>query len=260
MVLPIRNLFIIISMFLIGLTSCVNQKELQYFQGDFDSTALSKYNIPEPIIQPNDLLSILIYSDNPEATTLYNQPSLNQTGNANANVQVPITGYLVDSDGNIFIQGVGKVKVAGLTKIQLIQELGKKFEGILQNPHFNVRFLNFRVTVLGDVVRPGVYTIPTERVNVLEAIGLAGDLTIFGKRENILLVREINGKREFARLDLTDPDIFKSPYFYLRQNDMIYVDFHKRKATMSDQVTVRNIGIATSVLSSIAILIALFKN
>ncbi len=255
-----RKLFSILLFCFIGFTSCVNQKELQYFQGNFDSTALSKYNVPEPVIQPNDLLSILIYSDNPEATTLYNQPSVNQTGNANANVQVPLTGYLVDSDGNIFIQGVGKIKVSGLTKIELIQVLSKKFDGILQNPHFNVRFLNFRVTVLGDVVKPGVYSVPTERINVLEAIGLAGDLTIYGKRDNILLVREINGKREFARLDLTDPNIFKSPYFYLRQNDMIYVDFHKRKAIMSDQVTVRNIGIATSILSSIAILIALFKN
>ncbi|HEV3327659.1 MAG TPA: polysaccharide export protein, partial [Puia sp.] len=129
----------------------------------------------------------------------------------------------------------------------------------LKNPYYSIRFLNYRVTMIGEVSRPGVYTLPGERVNILEAIGLAGDLTFYGRRDNVLVMRENNGKREFARLDLTKPEIMSSPYFYLQQNDMVIVEPNKKKIAANDQVTARNVSIAATVISTLAILYSIFR-
>ena len=121
-----------------------------------------------------------------------------------------------------------------------------------------MRFLNYRVTIVGDVNRPGVYTFPSEKVNILEALGYAGDLTNYAQRDNVLVIRESNNTRKFARLDLTDPNILASPYFYLQQNDLIIVDPNKSKATITDQ-SYRTISIATSIVSIVAIIISIFR-
>jgi polysaccharide export outer membrane protein len=130
---------------------------------------------------------------------------------------------------------------------------------LLNNPYYSIRFLNYRFTMLGEVTRPGVFNIPGERISLLDALGLAGDLTFFGRRDNVLIVRENNGKREFARLDLTKPEILVSPYFYLQQSDVVIVEPTKKKIATNDQVTARNVSIAASIVSTIAVVYSILK-
>ena len=240
-----------------GLFSCRTPQSLNYLQGNLDTSGLQQLRIPEPIIQKGDLISITVYSDNPKATELFNQP---QVSVGPAGGTMPSSGYLVDTKGNIQFQGIGTLQVEGLTKDQLSALLDSKLKDtLLQNPYYNIRFLNYKITLIGDVNSPGVYSIPNERVSILEAIALAGDLTIYGIRENVLIIREDAGRREFGRINLTSPDIFSSPYFYLRQNDVIVVEASRRKAIVNDQITVRNIGIATSIISTIALVITVLR-
>jgi polysaccharide export outer membrane protein len=125
--------------------------------------------------------------------------------------------------------------------------------------YYNIQFLNNKVTLLGELNRPGPYSIPNERVNILEAIGMAGDLTFFGRRDNVLVIREIGGKREFGRIDLRDPNLFLSPYFQLQQNDVVYIDATKQKVTSNDQTTLRYISIGAAVASTIAVIYSIFR-
>ncbi|HVY73291.1 MAG TPA: polysaccharide biosynthesis/export family protein [Puia sp.] len=257
-------------------TSCGNSRSLVYMQGQFDTTALSKVNAVEPIIRIGDILSIIVYSDNPEATRIYNQSlittatssgAINSSGGGGAgsggsavigtNPSTP--GYQVDANGNIVFQGIGLLHVEGLTKAQLKDTLDVRLTPFLQHPYYNIRFLNYKFTMLGEVAHPGIINIPGERINLLEAIAMAGDLTFYGRRDNVLVIRENNNKREFARLDLTRPDIMESPYFYLQQNDMVYVEPNKRKVPANDVVTARNIGLAISMITAIAVIYSIFK-
>jgi polysaccharide biosynthesis/export protein len=240
---------------LIKVSSCVNPRQIQYVQGQFDTARLSQYVIKEPRIQVGDLLSIVVYSDNAEATALYNLP--NVAGSTTLGANTSNSGYLVDDQGSIHLQGIGRLQVAGLTKQQLINLLNEKLLPFLKNPYFSIRFLNYKVTLLGEVNREGMYTFSTERVNIFDAIGLAGGLTIYARRENVLIIREANGKREFARLDLTDPEVFNNPYYFLQQNDLIVVDPGKGKSTASEQVTLRNISLISGIISTVAIVYSL---
>jgi polysaccharide export outer membrane protein len=240
-------------------------------QGKFDTAALSRIEVSDPVIRKGDLLNIIVYSDNPQATSLFNQPLITTSGNSGAAANnggsstpsvgaPPVSGgYLVDERGNIAFQGIGFLHIEGLTRGQLIDTLNSRLGSFLTNPYYSIRFLNYRVTMLGEVSKPGVYTLPGERVNILEAIGLAGDLTFFGRRDNVLIMRENNGKREFARLDLTKPEIMGSPYFYLQQNDMVIVEQNKKKIAANDQVTTRNVSIAATLISTLAILYTIFR-
>ncbi|MBV4357831.1 polysaccharide biosynthesis/export family protein [Pinibacter aurantiacus] len=243
----------LIALLVIILASCGNPKELRYFQGEFDTAKLSQVNYKEPVIQAGDIISIKVYSDDNAAADPYNMIS-----NAMASTTAPNTsmGYEVDNAGNIQMAGLGTLKVSDLTILQLQGLLDKKFEKLLSHPYYNIRFLNFKVTVLGDVGRPGTYTFPVQKVSILDVLGMAGDLTIYGKRDNILIVREKDGKREFGRLNLKSPDIFKSDWFYLQQNDMVYVDMLDKKAIATDQ-TMRWIGISTAVISTAAVITTL---
>ena len=252
----IRN-FLLFAL-LLNLGACINTRPLQYVQGQFDTARLSKYIINDPIIQKGDLISITVYSDNAQATALYNLP--NVAGTSSSGASPATSGYLVDERGYIQFQGIGNLEIAGLTKAQLTDLLNSKLTEYLKNPYYNIRFLNYKITLLGEVNREGIYTIPNERVNVLEAIGLAGGLNVYAKRENVTVIREANGKREFARLDLTSPEVFKSPYYFLQQNDMVLVEQTRTKAAASDQITVRNISLATSIISTLAFLYTVLRN
>jgi len=246
------------------MSSCGSTRKLQYMQGAFDTARLSSYTIPDPIIQKGDMLSITVYSDNPAASAFYNQG-----GSLGSSAAVPsaITGgaasgsagYLVDTKGNIQFQSLGDIHAEGLTKLQLTTLIDSSLITYLTNPYCTVRFLNFKITLIGDVAKPGVYSIPSERVNILEAIGLAGDLNVTGRRDNVLIVREQNGKREWGRMDLTQPDIFASPFFQLQQNDMVYVDLTKNKVVANDQTTTRTISITATVISTLAIIYSILK-
>jgi len=253
-------------LFIAFMSSCGNTRKLQYMQGAFDTAKLSSYVIPEPIIQKGDLLSITIYSESPAASAVYNQGS--STGTASPNMSAASMsgggsggsgGYLVDGNGNIQFQSLGNIHVEGLTKLQLTAILDTALQTYLTKPYSVVRFLNYKITLIGEVAKPGVYSIPSERVNILEAIGLAGDLTVTGRRDNVLVMREQNGRRQWGRVDLTKPEIFSSSFYQLQQNDIVYVDLTKGKAAASDQTTVRNIGIITGIISTVAIVITVIR-
>lgn len=158
------------------------------------------------------------------------------------------------------MQGLGVLHVDGMTKSQVKSLLDSKLKDtLLKNPYYTIRFLNYKFTMLGEVTRPGIFNIPGERLSLLEALGLAGDITFYGRRDNVLIIREQNGKREFQRLDLTKPEIMASPYFYLQQGDVVYVEATRKKVDASDQVTTRNVGIALSVISTFAIIYSIFR-
>jgi len=265
------------------LCSCGNTRQLTYMQGKFDTARLSEIKIPEPVIRKGDLLSVIVYSDNPSATALFNQSLITVSNGASSGASSagaegggsgggsgsnagtvtagsPTTpGYLVDEKGNIEFQSLGPLHVEGLSKAQLKDTLSARLKEYLKNAYFTIRFMNYRFTMLGEVLRPGIFSIPGEHVSILEAVGLAGDLTFYGRRDNILIIRENNGKREFARLDLTSPEIMASPYFFLQQNDVVYVEATKRKVAANDQVTARNVTIAASIVSTIAIIYSIFR-
>lgn len=250
----------------LSLGSCGDVKNLQYMQGGFDSTKLGRYSLPPLVIQKGDLLSIVVYSDNPAATAIYNQSASASvtpgtvTGTmVQPNASPSAGGYLVDDEGNIQFQGLGKLHVQGLTKAALTELLNTRLGPFLQNPYYTIRFLNYKITIIGDVAKPAVYSIPSERINVLEAIGLAGDLNITARRDNIRIIREQDGKRTFGEIDLRQSDIFNNPFYQLQQNDIVYVDFNKNKAAANDAVVVRNIGLATGIISTLAIIISILK-
>jgi polysaccharide export outer membrane protein len=177
-------------------------------------------------IQKNDLLWITVGGPNSEDLIALNSalgiPNPAAAGAA-ASQETPVLGYLVESDGTIKIPYVGKVKAIGYSRTELENILMQLFSEYTRNPVVNIRFLNYKVTVLGEVARPGIYSLPNERMTVLEALGFAGDLTIAGKRQDVTVVREENGERKFGKLNLLSKDIFTSDYFYLRNNDIIYI-------------------------------------
>jgi polysaccharide export outer membrane protein len=256
----------VLTAFLFG--SCVNTRETTLMQGQFDTTQLSKINLTEPVIQKGDILGIAVFSDNAAATSLFNQAPSSVGGSGSGvggAVSSPGSGaantsYLVDINGNIQFPVIGQLHVEGETRLQLKDSLDSRLSVYLKNPYYTIRFLNARFTMLGEVNHPGVFVIPTDKVTLLEALGMAGDLTFYGRRDNVMFIRQNNGKREFARLDLRKPEILSSPYFYLQQNDVVIVEASKRKAVANDQVTMRNITIGATIISTIAILYSIFHN
>jgi polysaccharide export outer membrane protein len=267
-------LIAIISLFVTVITSsCGSVKNLQYLQGSFDTTKLSKVQIPEPVVQKGDLLGITVYSDDPIATAAVTNPLANlasasmgnTSGNSNGTGTTSgastIQGFLVTQTGDIQLYKLGTIHAEGKNKKELADTLSVMYAnlGLLKNPYVEIRFLNYKVTVIGEVSHPGSYSIPTDRLNAFEAVGLAGDITVFGRRDNVLVVREVNGQRTFGRLNLKDPNVFLSPYYYLQQNDMVVVDVGKNKSIVNNQSTFQYISISASLLSITAVFISLFR-
>ena len=266
-----KEIIFAITVFSFSLISCSSPKELRYLQGSLDAEEWKSVSIPEPIIQKGDLLSIIVYSDNPAASAVFNLPmnstsqvSIAETSSpalgSGSSIGPPSAGYLVDKDGNIQFPQLGNLQVEGLKKEELVTLLNSKLKGsLLNNPYYSIRFLNLKISILGEIKNPGVYNMSSEKMNILEAISVAGDLTYFGMRQNVLVIREIKGKREFGRLDLTKPDIFNSPYFQLQQNDIVMVDMRKQKIAANDQVLIRNITLLLSIITSIAVILNLLQ-
>ena len=213
--------------------SCTNTRKATYFSGQ-QTGSFQPPAMPKPIIQNNDLLSITVSSLNPEASAIFNTPG-GTNNNTNNSVITPTTttatGYLVDGEGNIQFPFLGSVKTAGMTKEELKDKLTKALvdKKLLVDPIIAVRFLNFKVTVLGEVAHPTVVTVPSESITLLEALGLAGDLTIYAQRDNVLVIRDEDGKKLTHRLNLNSTELFTSPYYYLRSNDVVYVEPNKAK-------------------------------
>jgi polysaccharide biosynthesis/export protein len=227
---------------------CVSNKDMLYFQ-ESDQVKIEETLVNfEPAIQPGDLITIHVSANDPLSAQTFNLYEAATTLTTNPR-QLP---YLVDSEGNINFPVLGKLKVSGLTTHQIGNRVTEALTTYLVAPIVNVRLTNFKITVMGEVKTPGTYTIPNERVTIVEALGLAGDLTIQAKRKSIMLIREQNGKRDFYTVDVTNKKLFNSPYYYLSQNDVIYVQPNKSKVNSS------SVGAGTGILiSSVSILISL---
>jgi polysaccharide export outer membrane protein len=165
-------------------------------------------------------------------------------------------GYLVDERGNIIFPYLGYVKAAGLSRLELTDTLSSRLRKYIDSALVVIRLLNYRITVLGEVAKPGTFSIPSERVSVVDAIGLAGDLTVYGKRNNIRIIRTAGGVKQTATLDLNKGDIFGSPFFYLRQNDIVYVEMNDRKIPNSDQASLRKLSFALGIISALGVVIS----
>ena len=210
-------------------------------------------------LQKGDILSIMVSSLSPEASAMFNPYLAAQAASviqSSQNNLPPVFGYLIDEDGFITLPLIGKQKVLGMTTKDATVAITVLLDKYLQQPTVNIRILNFRISVLGEVVRPSVYTVPNEKITLPEALGLAGDLTIYGQRNNVLIIRENDGKRQFARIDLTKRDLFNSPYYYLHANDIVYIEATKSKVTSSD----RTVQLAPILLSGLSLLTVIVIN
>lgn len=262
----IKNKYNFFSLLVIGLlASCVSSKNIPYFQ-DIQTVNQAQLEnaapFTEPVIQTDDILSINVFTLNPQSGAVINQAAATPLlgGNSSTSAaQQQTTGFLVDKNGEIELALVGKIKVTGLTTYQARELVREKVSLFYKEPNVQLRFANFKVSVLGEVTAPSTYTLPNEKVSILDALSLAGDLTIYGKRENVLIVRDNNGKKEFARLNLNSSDIFSSPFYYLKQNDVVYVEPNKRKVSASNSAQIQTIGVIASVVSVIVLAISSFK-
>ncbi len=242
--------------------SCTSYKNVPYFQDvRRDSVLTEKINNFTPLtIQPGDLLAIHVTSMNREADQIFNynleRPSgVNSVTNnttVGGQAENAVYGYLVDNDGNIHLPMIGSVKVSAMTTMQISADLSSKLSEILTKPVIDIRIENFKISVLGDVKNPGTYTITNEKITVSEGIAQAGDLNTTGLRKNVMLIREIDGKRQYVTLDLTSKQIFNSPFYYLKNNDVIYVQPNHDKVASSDSALAR-ISLILAALSIIAI-------
>lgn len=239
------------------LASCAGNKKVAYFRDLQNMEIDSMPVLTKSLIQKNDILSISVSSLNPEASVIFNTPNLPASGvsvAANSTLSQSV-GYLVDENGYIKFPVLGPIKAEGLTKNELTTNITHRLndQKLLKDPIVTVRQLNFHVTVLGEVARPTVVPVPNEKINILEAIGLAGDLTIFAKRDNVLLIREENGIKNIQRINLNNSDLLTSPYYYLKSSDIVYVEPNKARVR-SGSTSMQVMPLILSGLSFIAIL------
>ncbi|TPV35986.1 polysaccharide export protein [Paucihalobacter ruber] len=238
--------FSLITILAVLFTGCASSKKINYFHDKNDIEVNSTIINYQPTIQYGDMLSINVSSFEPELAIPFN---IVETRDNQLIRQVP---YIVNTDGEINFPVLGKIKVAQLTTQEVTNKIKELLAKYLNNPTVIVQFINFKISVLGEVRTPGSYTILNERINIPEALALAGDLTIYGNRKTVTLIREHNGERKFIPIDLTNKELFNSPYYFLAQNDIIYVEANKTRVNSSA------VGPNTAILvSSISILISL---
>lgn len=253
------ELSIIINCFLISIilfnTSCVNPKKLTYFPDLRDSTFKLVNSNFEPLIQKGDILYVGVTSLDPTSSIIFNSVNAVPIQNgANIFPVVTTPGLLVDQDGFIEVSKIGKIKVLGKTKKQVIEQIEKELIPYLKEPIVTVRFMNYRVTVLGEVNRPSTVISPNERMTIFEALGQAGDLTTLGTRTNVLLIRDNSGTHETHRINLNDNSLFSSPYYYLQSNDVIYVSPNQARVFTSTQTFI----LLPAIISSLSFLFIVF--
>ena len=237
----------------IAFSGCVTQKQMTYFR-QVDSTAADTINRVfeaqiDPVVKAGDALSITVSALDQEAVVPYNLPTVvySAPGSSQLTTTPSLQYYTVGADGNIDFPVLGKIQVLGLRTPEVANLIKQRLSSQLVDPMVIVQLINAKVTVMGEVNRPGQYTMTNGRMTLLDALGAAGDLSIYGKRDNILITRETNGKLEFHRLNLNSEELFTSPYYYLQQNDVIYVSPNKVRAVSS-----QNIGLWLSMVSTLA--------
>lgn len=264
----------LLSLILISLVlfSCRSRQNIAYFEG------LDESNYPQEIaevtmkyetkIAPDDILAITVTGLDPNAVAMFNLPAISylNPGQQELTITPSLQTYNVDVDGDINFPILGPIKVAGLTRREATELLRNKISEYAKDPLVNIQIMNFKIAVLGEVTNPGTIQLKNERISILDALGEAGDLTIYGERRNVLLIRDYNGKKEFHRFDLTQPDLFASPYYYLKQNDVVYVEPNRaRKGNARySQNAQFNVSIISTVISAVSVIasltIALFVN
>ena len=247
------------------LAACSAPKEVLYLQ---DISLIKEEAIDksyEVIIHKDDLLAIIVNSKDPELALPFNMPLVSyQIGGQNVSQQ-RLVGYLVNQDGNIDFPILGEIHVEGLTRMQVTELIKKRLieEELIKDPIVTVQFLNFKVSVIGEVGRPGPFDISGDRITLLEALSMAGDLTIYGRRDRVAVIREKDGKRSILYHDLRSSDIFQSPCYYLQQNDIVYVEPNNAKTGQSRINSNNSVGVwlsGVSVLASItSLLVTMFK-
>lgn len=255
---------LILASTIILLTSCrTTTNTITYFQNlDNQSSAITGNAVNyAPHIVPDDQLSITVSGTDPNAVSAFNMPlaSYLTPGETNVTSTPVLHAYLVNSHGEIDFPVLGKLQVAGLTRSELTDLMTEKISVYVKSPIITIQIRNFKVSVLGEVNKPGTVNVPNERLSVLDALGMAGDLTIYGNRSNVLLIRDNNGKKEYHRFDLTSAETLTSPYYYLQQNDVLYVEPNKArkgnaKYSQSGQF---NVSLASTIISALSVLASL---
>ena len=246
-------------------TSCITPAGVVYYQDAGDFKQFRNITPYEVFIHQDDLLSIMVNSMATEAAMPYNLPMANYYVGGDSYGQQRLLGYLVDKEGNIDFPVLGKIQVEGLTRNQLRDLLKEKLiaDGHLTDPIITINFLNFKVSVQGEVNRPGSFMISGERITLLEALSMAGDLTIYGRRDRVAVIRETEGKRFILYHDLSSTEIFNSTCYYLQQNDIVYVEPNKRRVQQSNINQNNSVSVWLSVISvvmtTITVLIGLTK-
>ena len=244
------------------LSSCASTKDIVYFQNKMVNSPEKIDKHAGIVVQPKDMISIVVSSRNPELVAMFNLPVVSyQAGGeliAAGGYNQRLMGYVVDEQGFIDFPVLGKLSVAGKTRWEVAEMVKDKLlqDGYLTDAVVTVEFLNFKVSVLGEVQSPGTFVVEGDKVTVLQAISLARDLTIFGRRDNVSVIREQNGHRTIYEINLTDVDLFKSPAYYLQQNDIIYIqpnDVKARQSTTDD----KTLRISSIALSSGSLLVSL---
>lgn len=251
-----KHLLVLLMVFSIVFTSCTTTNKVAYFQNSQDTTYKQIVRAVEVPLESNNFLKISVSSSlSAAAAALFNPfPANADAKTENGKTEGDqFVGYLVASDGTIEMPLLGKIKVAGLTKTQLKDHITKDIlaKKLLVDPIVDIRLLNFEVTVLGEVAAPAVISVPSEKISLVKALGMAGDITIYGKKDNVLLIREENGVRKTRHINLNSSDFLNSEYYYLHPNDVVYVEPNKAKVAVSG----RSQQVLPLVLTSISILV-----
>ena len=254
-----RSIYILALLVMILVSSCASRERIVYLQNPsaIDATNSKTY---ESRLQADDLLSIIVNSASPELTKPFNLfMGTVQDRTDVINGQQRLQSYLIDKDGFIDFPKVGKLKLGGLTRTEAEEVIKQKLIQEISDVSISLRILNFKVSVQGEVNRPGVHTIMSERITLLEALSMSGDLTVYGRRDNILIIRENDGKKTYNYVDITKADFVNSDFYYLAQNDLVYVEPNKVKVNSSAvgpnvSVVISAISVLASVVSVIVVI------
>lgn len=253
--------YILIFCFLILFISCGTKQDVVYFQGVDNvgsSVAINNYT---PTIRTDDMLTITVSALDQDAARPFNLPMVAFSGDGADIGRATQQSFLVDTNGNIDFPVLGTVKLAGLSRIQATELIKDMLIDYIKNPIVIVRIINYKITVLGEVSRPGSFTIPNERITILEALSQAGDVTINAERKNVLVIREQGEKKTYQRVDLTSETVFNSPVYYLKQNDVIYVEPNNSKIKSSSvgPSSSETLRVISLLLTSIALVVSITR-
>ena len=257
------RLSILLVLLVVSAASCSTYKKINYIQDAQLDTALTMIANQGILIQPMDMISIVVSSRDPELARIYNLPVVTyQAGSESSvsNFNQRLIGYSVDNDGNIQFPELGTIHVAGLNRWQLAELIREKLSSLVKDAVVTVQFMNFKISVTGEVTSPGVFDISGDKITIFEAISLARNLTICGRRDGVYVIREQNGSRTIYQVDLRTVDMFNSPAYYLQQNDVVYVEPNKVRAGQStiNENNLKSVSLWVSIGSFLSTLATLF--